>query len=531
MHDSQPKSSIAKADLRTVLTAAVLILVGLTALLVYLPWLYTSRKNLESVIKDYNLGLMDGASQEVDRTFDGVIATNQLIERLIDQGFVDLYKKSDLATLYINLLKANPKYKWISFGFPNGDLLTVERQTPENFKVVETTWGDQLGQPQLTSQQLSDRQAIAKTYENSTDGWVKNIPGATRLEEGYRYIQPDQTLVKAITNKTETYYFSPIRPWYMAAVNQVGTYAWSDVYPFFTSKELGIDASVALVKDGDRLGVISISFILDQISKNLKTRFADQFTDQHGGGVFIFDSTGELVASTGSESLVSESSSTTDPVLLKISESTNPSIRIASTVLSENNISYNQIQNLINFDYKDTQSNQIYHVFFRPSSYHGWTIATVVPESMFTENIDRNQMILLGVISSLMLAAAAAALVLTREAILKPMKSITQAAESVQNGHYGDVDLREVASRGDELGQLATVFQYMANEVSKREEKLQQQVKSLTIEIDQKKRKRQVREIVETDFFQDLTTKAEILKTLSKDRNSPSKSEPEASSG
>ncbi|MBW4459262.1 MAG: hypothetical protein KME47_03355 [Nodosilinea sp. WJT8-NPBG4] len=73
-----------------------------------------------------------------------------------------------------------------------------------------------------------------------------------------------------------------------------------------------------------------------------------------------------------------------------------------------------------------------------------------------------------------------------------------------------------IARRTDEVGQLARVFDRMAQQVYSREQKLKQQVRDLRIKIDETKRQKQVQEIVETDFFQDLVAKAQVLR----DRNS-----------
>jgi GAF domain-containing protein len=62
------------------------------------------------------------------------------------------------------------------------------------------------------------------------------------------------------------------------------------------------------------------------------------------------------------------------------------------------------------------------------------------------------------------------------------------------------------------LSSLATV----ALEAYKRERSLRQQIQQLRIEIDEVKRKKQVTEIIETDFFQDLQDKAREIRRRSK---------------
>jgi hypothetical protein len=59
---------------------------------------------------------------------------------------------------------------------------------------------------------------------------------------------------------------------------------------------------------------------------------------------------------------------------------------------------------------------------------------------------------------------------------------------------------------------LARVFQKMIAEVNLRESQLRLDVQQLRIEIDEVKRRRQVAEITESDFFQGLQAKARDLR-------------------
>ena len=100
--------------------------------------------------------------------------------------------------------------------------------------------------------------------------------------------------------------------------------------------------------------------------------------------------------------------------------------------------------------------------------------------------------------------------------IVRPVLVITGTAASIEEGSF-DVTadataLDQVKTRLDELGQLARVFQTMAQKVYKREQTLKRQVAELTIEIDQARKERQVAEITETSYFQELTQKAKRLR-------------------
>jgi two-component system cell cycle response regulator len=89
---------------------------------------------------------------------------------------------------------------------------------------------------------------------------------------------------------------------------------------------------------------------------------------------------------------------------------------------------------------------------------------------------------------------------------------VVEAAAAVEEGAFEPHSLDRVAARGDPLGQLARVFQRMAGEVHAREQALKRQVQQLRIEIDGARAARQVAEITETDYFQDLQRKVDELR-------------------
>ncbi len=89
---------------------------------------------------------------------------------------------------------------------------------------------------------------------------------------------------------------------------------------------------------------------------------------------------------------------------------------------------------------------------------------------------------------------------------------VTRAAAAVEAGAFELDSLNSVALREDSLGQLARVFQNMARQVYAREQSLRKQVQELRVEIDEVKKARQVAEITETEYFRDLSAKAQRLR-------------------
>src|SRR6266536_3429756 len=95
---------------------------------------------------------------------------------------------------------------------------------------------------------------------------------------------------------------------------------------------------------------------------------------------------------------------------------------------------------------------------------------------------------------------------------LQQVGLVTAAAAAIKANTFQAESLDEVARRSDELGQLALVFQEMARQVYAREQHLQRQVQQLRIEIDQASNAREVADITESDYFQQLLGKADELR-------------------
>ena len=100
-------------------------------------------------------------------------------------------------------------------------------------------------------------------------------------------------------------------------------------------------------------------------------------------------------------------------------------------------------------------------------------------------------------------------------ALTGPIVKLTQAANALGEGHYTQ-DFSTLKSAGrfsDEIVKLADVFTVMADKVYQREQSLKRQVEALKIEIDETKRKKQVSEIADSDFFRELQAKARNMRS------------------
>src|SRR5205085_5285266 len=102
---------------------------------------------------------------------------------------------------------------------------------------------------------------------------------------------------------------------------------------------------------------------------------------------------------------------------------------------------------------------------------------------------------------------------------LQQVDRVTAAAAAIKANTFRYESLNEVARRPDELGQLAQVFQEMARQVYAREQQLLQQMQQLRIEINQERRAREVADITESEYFQQLLGKADELRNRARADN------------
>lgn len=97
--------------------------------------------------------------------------------------------------------------------------------------------------------------------------------------------------------------------------------------------------------------------------------------------------------------------------------------------------------------------------------------------------------------------------------LARPLKRLTEATRRIAAGEY-ELDMTAFTRTRfpDEMSVLSRSFATMVEKVGARERKLTQQVRRLTVQIDEEKRRREVTAITDSDFFTDLTAKAATMR-------------------
>lgn len=103
--------------------------------------------------------------------------------------------------------------------------------------------------------------------------------------------------------------------------------------------------------------------------------------------------------------------------------------------------------------------------------------------------------------------------------VTRPIVKLAEVSQQIGEGNY-DQDLDTINSNKnwqDEIDTLINTFKIMIGKVAQREQNLRVRVQQLEIMIDESKREKQVQEIVDSDFFQDLQQKAQAVRNRDKD--------------
>jgi nitrate/nitrite-specific signal transduction histidine kinase len=110
--------------------------------------------------------------------------------------------------------------------------------------------------------------------------------------------------------------------------------------------------------------------------------------------------------------------------------------------------------------------------------------------------------------------------------VTRPLARLAGSARAMGRGEFDKVGLDTLGRQlvEDEVTELARVFKQMAEQVRRREQRLQQEVAELHIQIDLQKQERQVEEITGSDWFQHISANAHTMRSRFRAQHSPENS-------
>lgn len=158
----------------------------------------------------------------------------------------------------------------------------------------------------------------------------------------------------------------------------------------------------------------------------------------------------------------------------------------------------------------------------------GWELGQVIAVQVIYVPADevfnaalRNFSLVMGVFVVMFALVIVLSNFLLKRYVIQPVYVLSGLADkiSADENYANELEstaLRSITKRPDELGSLAQVFRKMAVDVFERTSTLKSQVNQLIIKVDEMRRKQQVSEVTESEFFTDLQKRAKELRNKDK---------------
>ncbi|XGW00348.1 MAG: cyclic nucleotide-binding domain-containing protein [Leptolyngbya sp. BL-A-14] len=272
------------------------------------------------------------------------------------------------------------------------------------------------------------------------------------------------------------------RPWFQTAM-QEHKEAWTKPNQKFTTKQFRISSVHPLfdTTTGQPLGVLSVDFYLNQIS-----HFLQGLKESRTAKIFIVEPSGDLIATSTNDVLVTQQNEKTER--LNAVNSQDPLIRAAAKAVQSQYQSFSQVQPNQSFRFSEKGAAYLVYIdHFTQVKGLDWLVAIVVPEKAFMREAEQTAQFTLFLGGGVLLLGLGIGLLATRW-LVNPLLRLNTAAATLKAGQFDPASIRQETARTDEIGQLARVFQEMAEVVQSREQSLQSRVQHLMQESDQAKK-------------------------------------------
>ncbi len=448
------RKKLQTGGLKSELVGVVLLTVSFTAAIVYFPWLLASQRNINNIVAHVNEQITQDTSLEVERFFDSLLDTQQIIGLSSDRNLIDINDPDQRDLYLLSTLQTHAYYTFVHVGYPNGNYAGAQREGAAEEK------NDIL--------KLHLRQWNAQTRISDRNTTIYRL-------DGQRLKAIDAEKIR------EPNWYAPQRPWYQAAIGAVNQTAWT-VYVNRLTNKPGVEASITIYKDGKLIGVTGVGFELKNISKYLQK----QQSKRKEGAVFIINAKGELIASMDPQEDDSIQIKGQDsPQLKPLRQTKNPYLKLASQAIESK-----QTLQLLSekassqqFIYQDSVSGEKYFVSLAPLGKLDWMVGTVIPESNYLSEIRQNNTNLFFVVAGALLLAAGIAVRIADRAIARPIATITKAAVQVASG---DLNVRVETSANNEIGILADAFNEMTIQLKQSQAQLEESNRNLEQKIEQR---------------------------------------------
>ncbi|QDZ02801.2 adenylate/guanylate cyclase domain-containing protein [Nitratireductor mangrovi] len=346
-----------------------------TALFVHLLWRQAAARNVDTIVATLEVSSVAAVRRDLESTFAGAEATTEIVRSMLFQGALSAEEEARREHVFLSLLRSEHRVGWIGFGFPDGRFFGA-RSHDGGVEMIEI--------------------GTARS----------GLPRSLRRDL-YRIVPGDVMFVRR--QKGESAYVSEGSPWYRHGLAAKQT-SWSmaDILPAGFEPSVVVSRRVEVY--GEFAGVVMVAVPLERLSADLQRLSLAQM-----GEVFLLGSDDTVLAS-------SVPTGTLRASRLRDYPPGQLTSAVIASLFDHGQMAFRTI----------TAGSSPVHVSAMPLPFGKWRLATAIPRSAFTAEIDRSTRVVFATVIALSLTAAASAAVFANLLFSRPVAVLVEELRKVE---------------------------------------------------------------------------------------------------
>ena len=173
-------------SLKTMLTGFIVLTISFTTAIVYFPWFFTSKKNIDKIVTQINEEIALSTSKEFTDLFQNVYYTQDFIRSAINRNIVNINNPEERDRFFLSILQSNPDFSFVQFAYPNGDYVGAQRVTTafekqNTFKLHFRQWDEERKLAIKTTDQYE--LSMARSFVEGSAESLVGLNLAPRIED------------------------------------------------------------------------------------------------------------------------------------------------------------------------------------------------------------------------------------------------------------------------------------------------------------------------------------------------------------
>ncbi|WP_312015207.1 adenylate/guanylate cyclase domain-containing protein [Bradyrhizobium lablabi] len=398
-----------RIGIRSAISALVLTSIVVSAVGVHLLWWRTAQQVSRMLANTINDQIVSAVSDELQSITTEARSSMTAVRTLLTEKVLDADDVRKRESVFLSQLQSQPTISWVAFGRPDGSFFAGHKLGESGVEMLTMT--------------MPDRRLRIDQYDYAgNDIKLRD----TKVEDS-KYLVTDQQ-------------------WFRDAIAADDEH-WSTLTTHPRGERLAAALAVPIDVDGKRAGVLAIIIELTRVSN-----FLSQLTVGKSAGAFLLDRDGGVIA-------------TPDPDAdeLNALKTNHPLLPIAVTAMQRAGEAYNPGEGEV-FRSQVRRDGQAYEAVLTPISFPGWSLVTVVPESVFLGPVQTTIRNLLIGLALLIVAAGLLSAWLAQRLIAAPLIKVVGEIKHVERFDLDKVERHP--SRLAEIGNLSSAIGDMAHGLS-----------------------------------------------------------------